>query len=128
MTRREFIALFSGSAIAWPMHVVAQSRRTEVRSAEEFAPAFAAMARAGDQAAIVIANPLSVAHRKDVVATAAVTQLPTIYEGRSFVTDGGLLSYGPPALPFYRDVAGYVDKIPERRFAGESPGAAANEI
>lgn len=66
-----------------------QAHRIEVRSPEEFAPSFAAMARAGDHAAIVIANPLSVAHRKDVVASAAGSKLPTIYESRSFVTGGG---------------------------------------
>ena len=77
------------------------------------------MARAGDHAAIVIANPLSAAHRKDVVASAAANQLPTIYEFRPFVTDGGLVSYGPPVLPFYRGAAGYVDKI----LRGAAPGS-----
>jgi putative ABC transport system substrate-binding protein len=95
-----------------------QVRRIEIRSAEEFAPSFAAMARAGDHAAIVIANPLSVGSRKDVVASAAASKLPTIYELRTFVIDGGLVSYGPPVLPFYRDVAGYVDKI----LGGAKPG------
>jgi putative tryptophan/tyrosine transport system substrate-binding protein len=95
-----------------------QASRIEIRSAEEFAPSFAATARAGDQAAIVIANPLSVGNRKVVAASAAASKLPTTYEFRSFVIDGGLVSYGPPILPFYRDVASYVDKI----LRGAEPG------
>ena len=98
-----------------------QVRRIEIRSVEEFAPSFAAMARAGDHAAIVIANPLSVGNRKDVVASAAASKLPTIYELRSFVADGGLVSYGPPVLPLYRDVAGYVDKILRGAASGDLP-------
>jgi putative tryptophan/tyrosine transport system substrate-binding protein len=54
-----------------------------------------------------------------VAAAAAASQLPAIYEFRPFVTDGGLISYGPPVLPFYRDVAGYVDKI----LRGAAPGS-----
>jgi ABC transporter substrate binding protein len=42
-----------------------------------------------------------------------------MYEFRSFVIDGGLASYGPPVPPFYRDVAGHVDKI----LRGAEPGA-----
>jgi putative ABC transport system substrate-binding protein len=95
--------------------------RIEVRNSKEFAAAFAAMARDGDQAAMVIANPLSNAHRNDVIASAAETHVPTIYEGSSSVHDGGLISYGPAILPFYRGAASYVDKILKGAAPGDLP-------
>ena len=70
---------------------------------------------------MVIANPLSIAHRNDVVASAAESHIPAIYEGTSSVRDGGLISYGPPILPFYRGGASYVDNILKGAAPGELP-------
>ena len=98
-----------------------QVRRVEIRSAEEFAPAFGAMAREGDHAAIVIGNPLSNVHRHDVIASAAESRIPTMYEGSYFIHDGGLISYGPAILPFLRGTASYVDKILKGAAAGNLP-------
>jgi putative ABC transport system substrate-binding protein len=98
-----------------------QTHRIEVRASKEFAPAFAALLREGNQAAIVIANPLSAAHRIDVIAAAAESRIPTIYEFRNFVSDGGLVSYGPPIQLFSRAAASYVDKILKGAAPGELP-------
>jgi ABC-type uncharacterized transport system substrate-binding protein len=43
--------------------------------------------------------------------------LPAIYSGRSYVTAGGLMSYGPNLLDQFRKAAGYVDRI----LKGENP-------
>jgi putative ABC transport system substrate-binding protein len=43
--------------------------------------------------------------------------LPAVYGYRSFVTDGGLISYGPDMVDQYRRAAGYVDRI----LKGEKP-------
>jgi putative ABC transport system substrate-binding protein len=48
---------------------------------------------------------------------AARHRLPAIYPLRVFVTDGGLISYGPDAIDLYRSAAGYVDRI----LKGEKP-------
>jgi len=45
-------------------------------------------------------------------------KLPAIYNERSFVTSGGLLSYGPNYIDQYRRAADYVDRI----LKGEKPG------
>jgi ABC-type uncharacterized transport system substrate-binding protein len=43
--------------------------------------------------------------------------LPAVYSNRFFVTDGGLISYGPDFVDQYRRAAGYVDRI----LKGEKP-------
>ena len=43
--------------------------------------------------------------------------MPAVYYSRSFVTAGGLISYGPDFLDHCRRAAGYVDRI----LKGEEP-------
>jgi putative tryptophan/tyrosine transport system substrate-binding protein len=49
---------------------------------------------------------------------AARHRLPAVYAWRYYVTDGGLISYGPDSIDQYRRAAGYVDRI----LKGEKPG------
>ena len=44
-------------------------------------------------------------------------KLPAVYYQRFFVTDGGLISYGPNTIDPYRRAASYVDRI----LKGEKP-------
>jgi putative tryptophan/tyrosine transport system substrate-binding protein len=60
----------------------------------EIAKAFQAWA--GKVAAVLVtADPLFHARRDKVVAAAKAAKLPAIYQWREFVSDGGLMSYGP---------------------------------
>jgi putative ABC transport system substrate-binding protein len=66
---------------------------------------------------IVTAGTSAVIHR-DLINTLALRyKLPAVYPERSFVTTGGLLSYGPSYIDQYRRVASYVDRI----LKGEKP-------
>jgi putative ABC transport system substrate-binding protein len=56
-------------------------------------------------------------HRDLIITLAAKHRLPAIYPGRHYVTDGGLMSYGPDRPDQYRRTAGYVDRI----LKGEKP-------
>ena len=56
-------------------------------------------------------------HRDLIITLAARLKLPAIYNERSFVTAGGLISYGPDQVDQYRRAAGYVDRI----LKGEKP-------
>ena len=60
---------------------------------------------------IVTPTSLALVHRSLIIATATRLKLPAIYPFRYFVTDGGLISYGPDVVDQYRRAAGYVDRI-----------------
>ena len=96
-------------------------QEVSIHRPEEVAPAFAAMLRDGNQAALVIANPLSFAHRSEISASAAHNRLPTIYESRVFTDAGGLVSYGVDAIELLHHLASYVDKILKGAAPGELP-------
>ena len=52
-----------------------------------------------------------------IITLAARHKLPAVYFERSFVTAGGLISYGPDYVAQYRQAAGYADRI----LKGEKP-------
>jgi putative ABC transport system substrate-binding protein len=66
---------------------------------------------------ISVANPVVVNNRSLIISLAARHRLPTVYPFRSFVADGGLISYGAEPIDAYRQAAGYVDRI----LKGEKP-------
>jgi putative ABC transport system substrate-binding protein len=52
---------------------------------------------------------------------AARHRLPAVYLFRSFVTSGGLISYGPDPTDPFRLAAGYVDRILKGEKAADLP-------
>jgi putative ABC transport system substrate-binding protein len=88
-----------------------------VRNAGDIAPDIAAFAREPNGGMVVLGSPSTNAHRNLIIKLAAQHRLPAIYTTRYFVTDGGLMSYGPDRNDLYRRAAGYVDRI----LKGENP-------
>jgi putative tryptophan/tyrosine transport system substrate-binding protein len=56
-------------------------------------------------------------YREVIIGLAARQRLPAVYNSRSSVTDGGLMSYGPDIVDLYRRSAGYMDRV----LKGEKP-------
>ena len=83
----------------------------------EIERAITAFARTGNGGLIVTANPGTVIHRDLIITLAARHKLPAVYNGRQFVADGGLISYGPNLVDQTRQAAVYVDRI----LKGEKP-------
>jgi putative ABC transport system substrate-binding protein len=83
----------------------------EATTAEELDIAFASAATQHADAIIVLGDPLTYRYATQVAALAAKHRLPAIYLGRQFVTDGGLISYGPYFADLFFRAGGYVDKI-----------------
>jgi putative ABC transport system substrate-binding protein len=88
-----------------------------VREPAEIERAIAAFARSANSGLIVTGSALVAVHRHRIIAVAARHKLPAVYPERSYIHDGGLISYGPNFLDQYRRAAGYVDRI----LKGEKP-------
>jgi putative ABC transport system substrate-binding protein len=98
-----------------------ESHFVSARTLEEFGPAFSAVGRARTQAVCVIGDPLFGAHRATLVKLASKARLPTTFNARLFVEEGGLMSYGPDFGDLYRRSATYVDKILKGAKPGDLP-------
>jgi putative tryptophan/tyrosine transport system substrate-binding protein len=88
-----------------------------VRDAGEIERVVTAFARSSNGGLIVTGSALATVHRELITTLAARYRLPAVYPQRSFVTVGGLISYGPDSIDPYRQAAGYVDRI----LRGEKP-------
>jgi putative ABC transport system substrate-binding protein len=88
-----------------------------VRDAASIEAGVTSFAQAPNGGMIVVAGALPQRHRDLIIAATARTKLPTVYFERSFVTAGGLASYGANETDQYRRAASYVDRI----LRGEKP-------
>ena len=88
-----------------------------LRDAGQVERAVTAFARNSNGGLIVVVSAAGLTHRDLIVALAARHRLPAVYFNRSFVTGGGLISYGADVIDQYRRAAGYVDRI----LKGEKP-------
>jgi putative tryptophan/tyrosine transport system substrate-binding protein len=83
----------------------------EVRDAEGFEKAFAALNKERPDGLYVLQGPLMRDNRKRIVDLALKSRLPSMYSYREAVEAGGLMYYGADLADSYRRVALYVDKI-----------------
>ena len=95
-----------------------QLQSLSVRGPGEFEGAFAAMSREHAEALIMLPGAAIRLHRARIHELAARSRLPTIWEGRAAVAEGGLMAYGPDTVSLWRRAATYVDKI----LKGAPPG------
>jgi putative ABC transport system substrate-binding protein len=104
------VVLEMGEAQAAARKLGLEVTTSEIRRAEDIAPAFDALKGRAD-ALYVCTDPLVITHRIRVNTLALAARLPTIYGVREYVEAGGLMSYGPNVLDLLRRAADYVDKI-----------------
>jgi putative ABC transport system substrate-binding protein len=89
----------------------------DIRDTGEIERAITTFARSQNGGLIVTASGSAIVQRAMIVTLAARHKLPAVYFQRSFVTSGGLISYGPDPIDPHRRAAGYVDRI----LKGEKP-------
>jgi putative ABC transport system substrate-binding protein len=82
-----------------------------LRDVKEMEDGIAAFAGHGNSAIIVTASGNALVHRKLIISLAARHRMPAVFADRVFITDGGLVSYGPERIEQFRRAAGYVDRI-----------------
>ena len=106
----------SGTAQFGAIQAVAPSLGVEaspigLNNAREIEDGLKEFGREPNGGVIVTPNGLAIIHRQSIIQTTTRMKLPAIYPFRFFVTDGGLISYGPDVVDQYRRAAGYVDRI-----------------
>ena len=110
------IGQFAAIQSVAPSHGV-QVSPVVVRDGSEIERAAGTLARTPNSGLIVTASGLRESEGHLIVTLAARFRLPAIYPFRFFVTDGGLICYGPHSTEEYRRAAQYVDRI----LKGEKP-------
>ena len=82
-----------------------------VHNATDIEAALLAVSAEANCGLVVMPHPVTVTHRKLILAMAAQYRLPAVYPFRYLVADGGLISYGIDLVDMYRHAASYVDRI-----------------
>jgi len=116
----------SGSAQFAIIQAVTSPLRLEVtpidsREAGEIERSVAVFARSPGGGLIVAASGGALVHRDLIISLAAMHQLPAVSFDRSFVSAGGLMSYGSDHLDQYRRAVAYVDRILKGAKAADLP-------
>jgi putative ABC transport system substrate-binding protein len=103
-------------------HLLAvQLRPIEIATPDRIAAGFEAAAASGAEGLVILPSGIFWNERARVVAAAAASRLPAIYENRDFAEAGGLLSYGPNVADNFRRAAWYVDQILKGAKPGDLP-------
>jgi putative ABC transport system substrate-binding protein len=95
----------------------------DARGPAQFDGAFAAMAKEGAEALLVVTDPtyLLPGAAARLADLAIKTRLPSMHSQRPPVEAGGLMSYGPSIVALFRRAAGHVDKILKGARPGDLP-------
>jgi putative ABC transport system substrate-binding protein len=88
-----------------------QLQYLDVLDPKDIETAFRAATKGRADSVLVLGGPVLFSQRKQLIALAVKSRLPTIYARPEFVEDGGLMTYGPSLYDLHRRAATYVDKI-----------------
>jgi putative ABC transport system substrate-binding protein len=83
----------------------------EVREPKDFEGAFAMMAQQRPDVLLVLQDALTLQHRKQIIDFALRERLPSMFVGKEWVQEGGLMAYGDSLPDRYRRAASIVDRI-----------------
>jgi len=84
---------------------------SEVRRADDIAPAMEALKGHHSEALYVVSDPFINANRVRINTFALAARLPTMHSNREYVEIGGLISYAASYSDLFRRAGDYVDKI-----------------
>src|SRR5262249_3766400 len=83
----------------------------EARAPGELPKAFDSLSTQKAGALVVLADPMFVSQRRQIVGLAASHRIPAIYHLRQFVEAGGLMFYGADYVEAFEQAAVLVDKV-----------------
>src|SRR5262249_49066135 len=93
----------------------------DVRAVDEIGAAIQTLARERASIVIVLGAAMFVNARRQIAAFALASRLPTVFNFREHVEDGGLMSYGIDLRQNTRRAAYFVDRILKGRKPAELP-------
>ena len=82
-----------------------------IGTASDVEPAMGQISDRNVDALIVLQEGISYQSRKIIIEHANRNKIPTIFQIRDYVDDGGLMSYGLNFCAHFRHASGYVDKL-----------------
>jgi putative ABC transport system substrate-binding protein len=83
----------------------------ELRGPKDFESAFAEMSKQHPEVMLVVQDALTLEYRKEIIEFALRNKLPSMFVGKEWVEEGGLMSYGDRLPERYRRAADIVDKV-----------------
>ena len=98
-----------------------QLQALEVRRPDAFDNAFRAMTTERAQALLVLADPMTFFHRRELAGLAIKHRLPMMGSLREFAEAGSLMSYWADTADLSRRAASYVDRILKGAKPGDLP-------
>jgi putative tryptophan/tyrosine transport system substrate-binding protein len=98
-----------------------QLRLFEIKSNADIDRTFDELQQRRAHGLLITAGPVMTRNSKRMAVLAGKSRLPTMYNSRQFVEDGGLMSYGVNFADLYRRAASYVDKILKGRQPADLP-------
>ena len=88
---------------------------------EGYGRGFDSIAKAGDDAVLVLSFPRFHHEHQRIIEAAAKRHIPVMYEWGESARDGGLMAYGPLRAELTRRAANYVDRILKGAKPGDLP-------
>src|SRR5262250_1313376 len=119
-TNRQYLVYLHSFGSVSPTLAVELSAAA-VRDTGEIEAAISELGRKPGAGLVVPPDAFTVIHHAMIIALAARHRLPAVYAYRSFVAEGGLMSYGPDIRDIFRRTASYVDRILKGAKAADLP-------
>ena len=98
-----------------------QLRSYEIMSAGDIDRAFDDLKTRNRNALLITGGPIMTRNSRRIAELAVKLRLPSMYQTRQFVEDGGLMAYGTNFADLYQRAAIYVDKLLKGRKPADLP-------
>jgi len=112
-----------GAAAAFGLKVAV----AHVDARTDFNAAVASLVREGS-GALIETGPILFNNRAQIIAAAARADVPMLYEWRTFVDEGGLMSYGSDMNSIYRQAGIYAGRVLQGEKVGDLPVVEQSRI
>jgi putative ABC transport system substrate-binding protein len=113
------VYLRSFERMPWSIPVAVSA--APVRNAAEIEEVIAKLGREPGSGLIAPPDPFIIAQRDAILRSAQKHRIPAVYAYRQFVSEGGLMSYGPDTADIFRRAGSYVDRILRGEKAADLP-------